>query len=1684
MANRNCIVSNITDNIITNMIGVGRNSATQLKVLEILLPIGGINGTNEKLATKDNTYQWAKSIQKQVNIVYNSKLYGNLIDINNSRIDGTIVNIRIPSKLIDAYEKQEDDKNRIFYLLDDNKVNYQLKAIKALESDKVRQPKTSIIQGFYNDLVKQGIPKDQLDIIKDTYKDGMAKEELISSLLADISYTVEINVTKENNSFGSSLEKPFIINNDNYNIYWGEDSYGNPTAKYLKNGISISETEYDKAYMSEYGSTPTQHYANLTVPGGTNYTENEIKTPNIEPNIKGHAQFSTNNGIGWFRSDEQTIEGQPIKIRQLNEEDFDSNYKQSFDKDGIITLYKEENETLTELGKFNNKEDLKKFLQGKLTKVKTRRILEVQSDLFQKGRNEPFLYEEFGEETVLGTVMKDSNKNKFLQLLNKDSNWVTFFVKSIIQDSAKKQYEKVLFPLGDTASKIEGHTTLEEFKKDKLKEIEKFEKLKQEVKNQTPEEYPKADHTIQSVYKGFHLNYNSIKEAEESYDRPINQYKEELKRVETEGFGALRPIHKFYEETIGNILKKQGYNPTVITDEYNNQWYEVTINQSRDISNIYLQLKGNSTVSKKNNLIEQSYILLKEYTKQNGIKIEFLDSLKHDINDPIAIYNSFNKVIQINQNKASNDTLPEELAHHLTNALGNDNILVKRALNLISRLNYRSELGDEYIQAYKDDSNMLKHEYLGKLIAKSIVNKLEKPKNDTEIKLWDTIKNIINKFISLFKPNNNITSQLDKVTTELAEILIVGNKIEDNNSLNNTFYSLNKKVSSIHKKELKQEVYFKRLLKELRKQNKVLQYKLSNNNLDTSIIAKIKSNEEKIQNINASLSEYLETNNKQLLVNLANDILDNIEQYINKLESLDLDNISTDKIEHTVNTLNIFKELAGTSDRSKQLYNRLKPFISNYALNITQEATNNPDLTEEDINYNSKDIFVGDKNFGTLSDVKSYLGRSIGYLIKKAQDNISRENKASYESLNKHLEVLKKYNTKNNIPKDKMYDIFIQEYNNSTILTKPYTSNFYNEINKSFNNMEFSEGQSYRKSIANFNFETKEWEPKDKSKYNNKNYIKIQSTPELKQFYNYFKKTIKDISEELPVNLNSNFIPNITEKSLLDIIKSDKTIGKKLKEGIQNITDIYPINEDPDSFINNENLLTDDIPLKYIGKLNPEDKSSDLGSSLLKFMYFGNSYKEMSEVLPKTRLLQEEIENREFVKNTNNNIKISGETSNIFKMADNFIEMQVKGNIKKEEILGKLQYGKIIDFGLKYTSLLRIGLNPFNAITNVLIGNIGNIIESIGGRYYNYSNYLKAREIFFTQNLDDNSKVNNLIRIFNPLMELEDYENLDKVNIGSNEYRDKIKSIMYWPQKVGEKYLQTSTMIANLLHDKVTTKEGKEISIWEAFKDNGEWNSELMGYELDKDEIFRRTNKIQRINQMIHGRYSAKDAATLTQYSLFRAVFQFRKWIPAAIESRFQTRRIDDRLDYEVEGRYRTWIKQIQSWKARLTGDIEKLKKYKFDETDLYNMRKNYTELTIVLATILMYIGLGGLGDDDKELKQNGWYKLSMNQLDRVSGDLLFFYNPTDVGKTINQGLPMIKTLTDLSKVITNLPYAFGITNVKHIAPSKTTEYTKGKNKDINREVASLIDIVPGMKPLKDVVESFNKEPFKEIQKK
>ena len=172
-------------------------------------------------------------------------------------------------------------------------------------------------------------------------------------------------------------------------------------------------------------------------------------------------------------------------------------------------------------------------------------------------------------------------EEQFLHLLARDNNWVTFFVKSIIQDSARKGYEKVLFPSGDTAAKVEGHGTLEDFIKNKQERLDDLNSKKYaivDIREQLVslfENEEQAKKTLDAT--------NDIKGKGHTIKIASTYTKTEREQLEKEiadakaGKLKISSIANFYETIIHNVLKKNGYSPTRTTDEYRNDWFEVNL---------------------------------------------------------------------------------------------------------------------------------------------------------------------------------------------------------------------------------------------------------------------------------------------------------------------------------------------------------------------------------------------------------------------------------------------------------------------------------------------------------------------------------------------------------------------------------------------------------------------------------------------------------------------------------------------------------------------------------------------------------------------------------------------------------------------------------------------------------------------------------------------------------------------------------------------------------------------------------------------------------------------------------------------------------------------------------------------------------------------------------------------------
>jgi len=910
---------------------------------------------------------------------------------------------------------------------------------------------------------------------------------------------------------------------------------------------------------------------------------------------------------------------------------------------------------------------------------------------------------------------------------------------------------------------------------------------------------------------------------------------------------------------------------------------------------------------------------------------------------------------------------------------------------------------------------------------------------------------------------------------DIAGDIIKYSKVEPTKEEKEKFIEYKPKKERLLTKNIK---FFRDKLKKLKKEIQELDPQTDTGEINylTDQINQL-GNSLEILRVNEDLSVILDLGRKEL-----DDLSDAINQGLVKTEK---DLVFAKSV---IDEFIQLPELSTQAGELDQLLDELKYDIVKGVVNTYSTKGKDKEIKDiEDLLRPTEDINSYRKNIGALADTYDNLGFTIAAMTKASQNRISFKNKVTKDRIEKEINALYAYAKKAGIPFDKLYDPFIQEYRNTYVLTMSYTTEWYNARNQAFGDIRSEEEKLVEKGkkwLAENTDSNSEGEFIAKGeKWINKQYNKIQNTPELKRFYEFHKEIINEGSEQMPTRLNENFIPNIKNTLFQQIAENpnSKDIIASLKESMEDTFGLNSIKEK--DFLPDEEFFNDNIVPKYIAKLDIKEKSRDLGLNLYKFASFANNYEEMSELLPKVRIIQQVIKDKQYI-DTHGKKTISGENSNIFALTNTFVAQQIKGITKVDDF--SPQVTKIIDFGLKYNSLLRIGLNPFNAVTNVVIGEFSNRIEAAGGKFFNHSQYNQGVKIFTTQNLDKDSKLNKILEKLLPLQELTDYENEDYVRLKSDKGLRKIFNldIMYSPQKMGEKYLQTTTMIASMLHDKIVTKSGEKINIWEAFDEEGNWKTETIGYELDEIGLGKMSDKIQRVNQMIHGRYSSRDAAAWQQHVIYRMMSQFKKWIPTALENRFGEEMYDSRLQSTVEGRYRTFARIAKNsfvtgkyGFGKLFSDLLRTRKELtegkyFSETELYNMRKNITEIIIILATMAMYAGFKG--DDDKIKNPAAKYVLTI--LNTAAGDMELFYNPRATNKLLLNAIPLAKTVDDVLLAATYTPYMFG----GDIYGGKDAEYRRGSRKNENKFWSRAGSVLPGYKPARDFIRLFNDSEYEE----
>ena len=625
----------------------------------------------------------------------------------------------------------------------------------------------------------------------------------------------------------------------------------------------------------------------------------------------------------------------------------------------------------------------------------------------------------------------------------------------------------------------------------------------------------------------------------------------------------------------------------------------------------------------------------------------------------------------------------------------------------------------------------------------------------------------------------------------------------------------------------------------------------------------------------------------------------------------------------------------------------------------------------------------------------------------------------------------------------------------------------------------------------------------------------IQNTPELKEFYDYFRKVLADLYREIPYNFRQNISLNTIPKFKADIIESFQTNGlanllAKANDDIASyLTDGYE-----DSSIVEMDPVTGEVryTLRPSGlSSNTEFNSQDLPNVLKAFILTTNIYKHKQNVENTVRLVKYAINNAQEIKKDKNKEPIKDRDGkiiaqkglkNLNSMYTSFLkffygstkdktfgdtpfskmtteqkeklkeaqtqleqlEFQFKNeeispdnyNIQKAELEkriddlkanSKIKVDNVLDAANDYTRVTSLGFNVPAAIGNMSFGSISNFIHAAGGRDFTNKTLSHAYRIMldsvrsnvtFSKDSGVAAKTRNILDRLGVIDQIRN-AGINKQNLATSTVS---KLSPYALNQSVEFINYGASTVASLLHEKITTKDGKEISLWNAFDDKGQWNRELFTDEVneqwDANEQNENTNKglkkyrnkIVQVNKLIHGNYDKDSNIAMSRNAIGRLLLTFRRWVFEGWASRFEGETYDQLLERTRKGRYRTYFDLFKSEQEKsgtanaLFTVLKTIGQYiigkkdtlnQLSEVDAENMRKNIMELIIytTLASMLLVLKQIELPDDDPRKRA---LNALINQGNRLTNDMTFYVNPYAQKQILQQNMPAMSLLTNTAE--------------------------------------------------------------------
>lgn len=484
------------------------------------------------------------------------------------------------------------------------------------------------------------------------------------------------------------------------------------------------------------------------------------------------------------------------------------------------------------------------------------------------------------------------------------------------------------------------------------------------------------------------------------------------------------------------------------------------------------------------------------------------------------------------------------------------------------------------------------------------------------------------------------------------------------------------------------------------------------------------------------------------------------------------------------------------------------------------------------------------------------------------------------------------------------------------------------------------------------------------------------------------------------------------------------------------------------------------LPVRFARRLqNTSDMSLDLTSSLIAFAYSANDFSEMNKIVDVLEFTKDVIGERKVhtgkfdpvttFKNEDSKgrpIMIDGKKSMAYERLEDWMQMVVYGHSsKKEGAIFGLDKGKLVDFVNSYTALASLALNLYSGISNITVGYAMTKMEAVSGEFFNNTDARWADKTYagempgvladIGQRLSD-SKLDLWLEHMNTMQNYDrDYRNVDAARNTLFSRLMKTSSLFFMSH-AGEHLIQSRLSLALAHNTRVKDKDGKEMSLWDAFEVDGNvlkmkegltkvagkktthlFKKEEDGQPLTEKDVFRFINRQNFLNKRLHGIYNDVDKMAAQQYALGRLTLMFRKFIIPGWNRRFSKLTYNEEGEAFTEGYYRTLGRflglvdqELGEAKLSLGMRWEKL-----TDADKANFHRLLTEWAFMIGSVVV----GGVltqfaGDDEDDYLMN----LAAYEAYRTYSEIRFFTSFTEMWRIVKSPAPSMYTVDKLIKFL------------------------------------------------------------------